>query len=178
MEELWNDYVRQRDDRGASARGVESSLGKGEALQSDAQQLVSQPANVSQRTGGAPPTSGGTQSNSSSNAQAGSSTNKAPSGAPPSGGGKPGDSSSSKPPPTGSIGGASSANDYGVIFVGVPKVFDHELVDIKVATLNDDQFFTDLRDEFYRVRTVLLNWFSVCTFSHCEFTEVCKVYST
>lgn len=181
IEQLWEEYDHLLDTRGASELAIGSDQEKSEVSQGGAHQLLGQTTVAPHEVGRAADASGSTKSTAkptaSSSAQAGPSTNKAPSGVSPSSGGKPGDPPSSRPPPSGSGGGALPANVPAVIFVGIPKGSDHELVEIEVAKLTDDQFFSRLRGEFHRIRTAFLNCFSVCTFSHCEFTEVCTIHS-
>ncbi|ORY04774.1 hypothetical protein BCR34DRAFT_591111 [Clohesyomyces aquaticus] len=60
----------------------------------------------------------------------------------------------------------------GYVFLGVKRGGEHNVAEINVHGLGDDQFFKELRAEYYKMKGYLRRFFSVWRFTHCDFVKV------
>jgi hypothetical protein len=63
-----------------------------------------------------------------------------------------------------------TGNKY--VLLGVASGDELKLAQIDVKTYKDDQFFTELKEEYRQLRGPLRCWLSIWCYSHCDFSEV------
>jgi hypothetical protein len=58
------------------------------------------------------------------------------------------------------------------VFIGVKCGDEHKIAEINVHEFGDDQFFEELRAEYYKLKGRLRHYFSIWRFKHCDFVKV------
>ena len=82
------------------------------------------------------------------------------------------DSNRATPSGSGRTVNNASSKLSGHIFIGIKCKDEHRIVEINVHGFGDDQFFKELRTEYYELKGYLRRYFSIWRFKHCDFVKV------
>lgn len=58
------------------------------------------------------------------------------------------------------------------VFIGVRCGDEHKVAEINVSGFGDDQFFDELRAEYYKLKGHVRRYLSIWRFKHCDFVKV------